>query len=170
MNGPDDAGAWQSRECVVSCGKYTGTDWPLHSYNRAMSPRLRQLLTCSTAVLLSVLVSASCSSQSFELLPADQGPGSYTGTLSGDASGNFTLRVRDSGQLSGSGALGTFEIELRGVLEPGGRVVAFITERASQRSGEFDGQRNGGQLSGTWRLDPTGSQVVQGDWAATLNP
>jgi hypothetical protein len=130
-----------------------------------MSRLLRAACALAAASML-----AACTSQSFDLLPAGQGPGSYDGLFSGDSSGDFTLRIRESGQLSGSGTLGAFDVELRGALRPDGRVIAFITERDSQRSGEFAGSRSGTQLSGTWRFDPTGDQVVQGDWAAALKP
>lgn len=119
---------------------------------------------------LLLLYLAACSGRNFVLLQPGQGPGTYSGTLSGDATGDLSLRVRDSGQISGSGVLSGFEIELRGVLQADGSVVAFITERETQRSGEFDGLRSGTQLSGTWRLDPTGQSVLTGAWSAVLNP
>lgn len=126
-----------------------------------------KMITVACALTLGL---HGCGGRDFALLQPGQGPGTYAGTLTGGGAGSFDLRIRDSGQISGSGTLGAFEIELRGVLQPDGALVGFITERASQRSGEFNGQLAGTQLSGDWTLDPTGQLALAGDWAAALKP
>jgi hypothetical protein len=129
---------------------------------------LKRLLIAPVSAAVLGLV--ACTGQDFALLPA--GAGSYSGDFSagGADNGDLTLRIRDSGQLSGSGDVAGFTIELRGVLHADGRLEGFITESVSQRSGEFNGQLAGTQLSGDWRFDPSGSQVLQGAWTAALNP
>jgi hypothetical protein len=73
--------------------------------------------------------------------------GTYSGTLSGDASGTWSASVDSAGNWTGSGTvpgLGTFGVN--GIVSGTGAVTTYIEE-----GGILTGQINpGGQISGTW--------------------
>jgi hypothetical protein len=134
---------------------------------------MRMLRLSLVLLAIVLLLAASGCGRQTALLTADHGPGSYSGEFrdaQGNSLGTFDLTVEETGVLRGSGGLGTFTVDLRGVMTPNGEVAAFVTEEDSQRTGKFDGVLDGTALSGTWNLDPTGTQLLAGQWAAAPKP
>jgi hypothetical protein len=133
---------------------------------------MRPALLLLAPALAAAMLLGSCMGRQFTALPPGSGQGRYSGEFKdpgGASAGTLTLNIDDNGVLRGSGGVGAYTVDLRGILDHG-QVVAYITDEDTQRTGKFDGTYTAGTLGGTWEFDPTGTQTIQGTWDASLNP